>query len=66
MAEEDFLGCAGTSIVTVERGFAAQCGHGSILAGVTKEPDLRPCGRTDLFLRDAARTVHDVLQPRRL
>lgn len=50
----------------VERGFVARCGHGSIWGGVTKEPDLRQCGRTGLFLRDPARTVHGVLQPRRL
>lgn len=53
-------------MVLVERGFAAQCGHGSILTGVTKEPNLGHCGRTALFLRDAARSVHGVLQPRRL
>lgn len=50
-------------MVLVERGFAAQ--RGSILTGVTKEPDLRHCGRTDLFSRDATGSVHGVLQPRR-
>lgn len=58
-------GSSKKTMTLVERGFVAQCGHGSIWGGVTKEPDLRQCGRTDLFLRDPARTVHGGLQPRR-
>lgn len=37
------------TMVLVEKDFAEQCGHGSIVAGGTKEPDLRHYGRTDLF-----------------
>lgn len=36
-------------MTSVGRGFAAQHGHGRILAGISKDPDDRGGGRIDFF-----------------